>query len=291
VVSVIRDLTAMSTRLEAGAQDAIFGPNINEFLRFKDDPKFQALVPPGQQSGMAMGVNTLFPPTDNKLVRQALSYAADRKRYSDQIFRGIVKPLFLPWDQSSLAYEQAKENPFSFDLDKATSLLREAGVTSAELDFLASPNSPEWELVSQIYQSDLAKIGIKLNLVKLDQAAWLDQVNNRKYHGFWASTMAVGAGEPVSGLSLGRATDPNSNNEGYKNETYGQLIAAAASEPDAAKRRAHYSQINDILIEDCFVMPISTYPPKLVTSSKVHDLVTTESVPSNFWLQDVWLDP
>ncbi len=69
------------------------------------------------------------------------------------------------------------------------------------------------------------------------------------------------------------------------------MIAAAASEPDAATRQAIYSQINDILIEDCFGMPVSTYPPKMVTSSKVHDLVTAGSVPSNFWLEDVWLEP
>ncbi len=288
-VNVVRDLNAMSTRLEAGALDAIYGPTINEFLRFKDDPNFQALIPPGQQSGMAMGVNTLVPPTDNKLVRQALSYAADRKRYTDQIFKGIVRPLSLPWDQNSLAYEASKETFYTFDLDKARSLLAEAGVTSAELDFLASPNTPEWDLISQIYQSDLASIGVKLNIVKLDQAAWLDQVNNRKYHGFWASTMAIGTGEPVSGLSLGRATDPNSNNEGYKNDTYTTLISSLASEPDADKRKAMYAQVNDILLDDAFAMVVTTYPPKMVASNKVHDLVTPESVPSFFWLTDVWL--
>jgi peptide/nickel transport system substrate-binding protein len=290
VVNVVRDLTAMSTRLEAGAQDAIYGPTINDFVRFKADPGFQTWTPIGQQNGMAMGVNTLFPPTDNKLFRQALNYAADRKRFTDQVFRGLVRPLSLPWDSTSLAYEADKENHFTFDLDKAKSLMDAAGVPSAELDFLASPNTPEWELMSQIYQADLAKIGIKLNIVKLDQAAWLDQVNNRKYHGFWASTMAIGAGEPVSGLSLGRATDPNSNNEGYKNERYTQLITSAASEPDPAKRKQIYSQLNDIYLEDSFVMIIANYPPKMVTSKKVHDLVSDESVPSYFWLTEAWME-
>ncbi len=290
VVNVVRDLNAMTTRLEAGALDTIYGPSIDEFLRYKDDPQYQALIPPGQQAGMAMGVNTLFPPTDNKLVRQALSYAANRARFTDQIFKGIVPPLSLPWDPTSLAYEASKEAFYTFDLDKARSLLASAGVSSAELDFLASPNTPEWDLISQIYQSDLASIGIKLNIVKLDQAAWLDQVNNRKYHGFWASTMAIGTGEPVSGLSLGRATDPNSNNEGYKNDTYTGLITALASEPDVSKRKAMYSQVNDILLDDAFTMVVTTYPPKMVASSKVHDLVTPQSVPSFFWLTDVWLD-
>jgi ABC-type transport system substrate-binding protein len=81
------------------------------------------------------------------------------------------------------------------------------------------------------------------------------------------------------------------NNEGYKNEIYGGLIASAASEPDTAKRRAIYGQINDILIEDCFVIPVSTYPPKMVTSRKVHDVVTETSVPTFFWLDNVWLEP
>ncbi len=289
-VNIVRDLAAMSTRLEAGAQDAIYGPAISEFLRFRDDPNYQALIPAGQKAGMAMGVNTLKPPLDNPTFRQALSYAADRQRYSEQIFHGTTRPLFLPWDSNSVAYEAAKENPYPFDLDKARSLMQEAGITSAELDFLPSPDNPEWDLVSQIYQSDLARIGVKLNLVKLDQAAWLNQVNNRLYNGFWASVMAVGTGEPVSGLSLGRGTDPNMNNEGYKNDTYAQLIASAASEPDVTRRKAVYSQINDILIEDCFVMPISTYPPKMVTSRKLHDVVTEDSVPSLFWLDRAWLE-
>jgi peptide/nickel transport system substrate-binding protein len=103
--------------------------------------------------------------------------------------------------------------------------------------------------------------------------------------------MAVGTGEPVSGISLGRATDPNSNNEGYKNDTYTQLVASAASEPDPAKRKTIYAQINDIILEDSFVMVITNYPPKMVASSKVHDLVSPTSVPSFFWLTDVWLDP
>jgi len=41
-------------------------------------------------------------------------------------------------------------------------------------------------------------IWLAIRLVKLDQAAWLSQVNNRRYNGFWGSTMAAGAGEPVS---------------------------------------------------------------------------------------------
>jgi peptide/nickel transport system substrate-binding protein len=291
VVSIIRDPAAMTTQLEAGAQDAIYGLNVNDFLRFKDDPRYVALLPLGQQSGLAIGMNTTIPPMDNKQVRQALNYALDRKRFVDTVFKNIVRPLSLPWDPNSLAYEASKENFYPFDLDKAKALMSGAGVQSAELDFLGSPNAPEAELIAQIYQSDLAKINVKLNVVRLEQAAWLDQVNNRKYRGFWSSNMAVGTGEPVSGLTRGRATDPNSNNQGYKDERYSALIDAAASEPDTAKRRQIYSQINDILLDESFVAVITNYPPKMVTTAKLHDVVMPTSTPSDFFLTDAWLEP
>jgi peptide/nickel transport system substrate-binding protein len=291
LISVVRDVVAMSTRLEAGNLDAISSPTLDDFVRLKADPKYVALIPPGQNSALAVGATTVFPPTDNKKVRQALNYALDRKRYSDGPLHGIVPPLSLPWDKNSPAYEAAKETFYPFDLDKAKSLLGEAGVTSAEMDFLASPNNPEFNLISQILQADLAKIGIKLNIVQLDQAAWLDQVNNRKYHGMWASTMSVPVGDPITAFSNGRGTDPNSNNEGYKNEKYTQLIASGAAEPDPAKRKLIYSQLNDILLEDAFVMVIAPFPPRLVTTAAVHDVVTPNSQPTNFSFTDTWLAP
>jgi peptide/nickel transport system substrate-binding protein len=290
VISVVRDVVAMSTRLEAASLDAISSPSLEDFVRLKGDSKYVALIPPGQNSALAVGATTVFPPTDNKKVRQALNYALDRKRFAETGLQGIVPPLSLPWDKNSPAYEAAKENYFPFDLDKARSLLDEAGVTTAELDFLPSPNNPEFALISQIYQADLAKIGIKLNIVRMEQAAWLDQVNNRKYHGMWASTMSVPVGDPITAFSNGRGTDPNSNNEGYKNERYAQLIATGASEPDAAKRKSIYSQLNDILLEDSFVMVIAPYPPRLVTSAAVHDVVTPTSQPTNFTFTDTWMD-
>lgn len=291
VINVVRDVVAMSTRLEAGNLDAINSPTLDDFVRLKADPKYVALIPPGQNSALAVGATTLFPPTDNKKVRQALNYALDRKRYAEGPLYGIVPPLSLPWDKNSPAYEASKENIYAFDLDKAKSLIDEAGVSGAEMDFLPSPNNPEFNLISQILQADLAKIGIKLNIVRMEQAAWLDQVNNRKYHGMWASTMSVPVGDPITAFSNGRGTDPNSNNEGYKNDTYAQLIAAGAAEPDSAKRKQIYSQLNDILLDDAFVMVLAPYPPRLVTTSAVHDIVTPNSQPTNFIFTDAWLAP
>ncbi|HEU0168734.1 MAG TPA: ABC transporter substrate-binding protein, partial [Chloroflexota bacterium] len=288
VASVTKDTAAMALRLESGAVDAINAPVLSDFVRYSKDPKYAALIPAGQQSALGLGANTLFPPTDNKLVRQALNYAIDRDRYASTVMQGVVKSSSLPWDPNSPAYEAAKDQTYTFNLDKAKSLLQQSGVTSAELDFLPSPNYPEFDLFGQIYQADLAKIGIKLNIVKLDNAAWLDQANNRKYHGLWASTISVPLGDPVTAFANGRGTDPNSNNEGYKNDKYAALIAQGASETDPAKRKMIYSQLNDIILDDAFIMSLSPYPPRLVTTAKVHDIVSSAWPGFNYY--NAWME-
>jgi peptide/nickel transport system substrate-binding protein len=286
--NVTRDVVAMATRLEGGGLEVINSPSLEDFVRLKADPKYVAVLAQGQQSCLGVGVNTLFPPTDDKKVRQALNYAIDRKRFAETVMRGVVPAVSLPWDADNPAYEASKHNFFSFDLDKARSLLAEAGVTGAELDFLASPNNPEFEGFAQIFQADLARLGIKLTITKFDQAAWLDQVNNRKYKGFWASTIAVPLGEPATAFLFGRGTDPRSNNEGYKNDRYEQLILTAASEPDPAKRKPIYSQLNDILLEDSFIMSMAPFPPRIVAKATVHDVAVPGRPSFAYW--DAWLE-
>jgi ABC-type transport system substrate-binding protein len=68
------------------------------------------------------------------------------------------------------------------------------------------------------------------------------------------------------------------------------LIESATSEPDSARRRELYSQINDILLDESFVAVITTYPPKMVTQAKLRDVVTADSTPSDFYLTDAWLE-
>ncbi len=288
-VSIMKDLTAMITRLEAGGLDAAFLPNLADFVRLKADPGYAAGIPLVTVASLAIGVNTLFSPNDNKTVRQALNYAIDRQRFTDAAMAGTVQPLSLPWDGHSPAYEAAKANYFTYDVDKAKALLAEAGLSGAEMDILPSAAQPELALFCQLYQGDLANLGITLNIQNLDPAAWVDEVNKRQYHGIWASTVVVPLGEPASAFTNARGTDPRSNNEGFQSDTYSQLIAAAGTEPDLDKRKHIYSQLNDILIDESFVMFLCPYPVRMVTRAALHDVVSAES-PGTFLYTHAWLE-
>jgi peptide/nickel transport system substrate-binding protein len=286
-VSVIRDQAAMVAQLEAGALDAVKSPPLNDFVRLQADPKYQALVHPNGGLFYLVGVNVQNPPLDNKKVRQALSFALDRKRFVDSILLGIGRPQSLPWPPSSPAYNAGKDSFFTFDLDKARALLATAGVTNLAIDIVLS-NSQDGTSLAQIYQADLAKIGVTLNIKPMESAAWLDQVNNRKYNGVYWSSAARTNLLPGTMLSSSRGTDPLNNNSGFKSDAYTQLINAATSEPDAVKQKQIYGQINDLFLDEVFFMSVSPNPPTALARSTVHGI--TASSLGGFDYADVWLE-
>ena len=80
---IIKDPTAMIAQLESGAIDVADAPLIRDFNRLKTDPKYQGLVNTQDGQHFILAPNTTVAPFDNKLVRQALRFAIDRKRMND----------------------------------------------------------------------------------------------------------------------------------------------------------------------------------------------------------------
>src|SRR5262249_44449269 len=199
------------------------------------------------------GINVTQPPYDNKKVRQALNYAIDRQRYAGTIMQGLVKPLTLFWSSTSPAYDEAKNAAVPFDLDKARSLLRDAGVSTLSADLLFIPASyPVLVPLTEMYQADLAKIGVTLNIKQMDTATWLAQVNGVQYNGLYVSGDSLGNYQPATPLGASPAWSPAKNNSGFKTDRWTQLVDAVGTETDPAKQKALYAEVNDYMIDEAW---------------------------------------
>ncbi|MBV9892744.1 MAG: hypothetical protein JO020_01090, partial [Chloroflexi bacterium] len=141
--------------------------------------------------------------------------------------------------------------------------------------------------LSTIYQSDLAKIGININLLKVDVATWLDQANNRKYKGFNTVLDTFTQISPFTFFTQGKSVNPNDNNSGYKNDTYSSLIDQAGSEPDADKRKSIYSQLNDIFLDESFMFPVAAAPARYLASASVQGVGHT--LHEGFTFNEAWI--
>ena len=90
-------------------------------------------------------------------------------------------------DASSPAYEADKTNHYAFDLDKAKSLLAQAGVSGLELEVALQSGQNLVESMMQVYQADLGKLGVKLMINQMEAAASINRVNNVKCTGLYFS--------------------------------------------------------------------------------------------------------
>jgi peptide/nickel transport system substrate-binding protein len=262
-VSIVKDTQALVSQFEGGAFDIARSIPLLDYVRLKADPQYQALPNKISTSFHVIGANIKYPPFDNKIFRQALNYAIDRTRFVDTVLQGNSSPSALPWDPTAPANEAAKQTAYAFDLERAKSLLSQSGVGEVEMDITIFPNA-EGPAFSQLYQGDLARLGIKLNLQTPDQAALLDLLNNDKYRGLYYLP-AARAASPGSELSTDRVYDPKTNISGYQSDAYTQLVNAATVEVDAARLQQVVSQVNDLLLDESFAMPLApTYPTTLM---------------------------
>lgn len=275
MVTILRDSQSAVTQLEAGSLDVILAPPIPDFARLKGDAKYRALTVPANTQ--VIGANTTLPPTDNKVLRQALNYAIDRKRIVDNAFGGTGVPQSLLWLDTSEAFEPAKRDHYAYDPEKAKSLLDKAGLSGLEFDIVTNVATPEYAGVTQIFQFDLQKLGIKANIKPYEPAGYLDQINNHKYTGTYVGSTAYAAMLPSTRIANSRHLDPSGkSNTGYTSAAYTDLYTKLSTEPDAAKRKQLYGALNDLLLDESAVMPICMSSARMLTRAAVNNITPSQ---------------
>ena len=289
VMSVITDPQAMTSQLEGGALDVANIP-VTDFIRLREDPKFQPFTfSAGNFS--CLGMNCQAPPWDNKKARQALLYAVDRVRWANTLQKGLEAPSSLPWPKTSPAYDDAKANKYQFDLDKAKSMLQAAGVTGPVAgDVIMQNSNAELTQFGQVLQSDFAKLGITLTLKPQDTASYLEIVNNWKYQGFWLGGGSFAQLDPGTAFTKSRALSVTGNSSAFTtpaNAAAVELLGRATTEPDATRRKQIYSDLNDMLLDEVYIIVMSPTTNRLMATQKVKGITSTLHSAQRWW--EAWL--
>jgi ABC-type transport system substrate-binding protein len=107
----------------------------------------------------------------------------------------------------------------------------------------------EFPAMTQIYQADLASIGVTLNLKSIDSPGFIAQAVAVNYQlAFNRNTGAL----TQSAMLNGAVVRPMNNLMGYRSDTYRRLIQSLGTELDATRRKAIYNQINGVWLDECF---------------------------------------
>jgi ABC-type transport system substrate-binding protein len=261
------------------------------------DSKYNVLINEGSGNITNVIVNTRIAPLDKKEVRQALSYALNRQLIADEVYYGVSEPITSPfYSTASIAYREDLVNAHQYDLEKAKELLEQAGVGEFTLTFVTGTGFPEWKTYAQIWQSDLAQIGITLKIEEFENAKFYDIVQNTKDMGGY-NLAGWGTGRTKRDPAIFFQTQPQYaagektgmvNPFGWYNAEYEDSVSNGRTELDPTKRAALYQRANEILVEELPMIQVVTSPYVAGLSNDIKGLYV--DLLGFYGFESVWLD-
>ena len=199
-------------------------------------------------------------PFNDIRMRQAFTYLFDRQKLIDQLF--FNEYIHMDSYYPGSVYENPDNPQYRYDPDKAVALLQECGwkernqegwlvndkgeVLELELTFAA----PSFARILTIYQEDLKKVGIKLELAQSQGSTMFKMVNERKFKIHWQSWGGLMFPNPENDISSWTADELNTNNlAGVKNDRIDELILEYNVCFDQARRVEIIREIDGILMK------------------------------------------
>lgn len=184
-------------------------------------------------------------PFSDPTVMAAMGYALDKETINEVVYNNYGTVGWSPYPTSTKYYKEEEGNPYN--IEKAKELLATTKWADGfEFDLCIDSAYPDWEKIAVIYQADLEKIGIKMNIKKAEFSEWLETYLNRTYDMILNQYPMVGS-DPATynGIILAQLVDYQTKDLPELNE----LITQGASETDEAKRAEIYGKIQDIVVE------------------------------------------
>ena len=199
-------------------------------------------------------LNTNYEPLSDVRVRQALNYAFDQEEYCRVMYSGAATPATSVLPEIVPGYKA--QTPYEVDLDKAKSLLEEAGYADGfEVDIIGDNSTQETKGMTFVMQQ-LENIGVTVN-VKPNEAATNaelaaapeDETTLHMWYVNWSQSDADGF---MRSLLSSAMTPPTGYNTAFwKNEEFDSELEAGNAAPTEDEQNQHYGTCQDIVWPEC----------------------------------------
>ncbi len=207
--------------------------------------------------------NTSRKPFNQVLVRKALAHAINLDAIIEAVFYGFATKADSILPPTSWGYHR-NEQPVHYDPKKARQLLKQAGYPQGfEMDIWATPilrdYNPNAYKVAELMQSDLAKIGITVNIVTYDWATFRKRLGNGEHDSVvigWSADHADPDNFFSSTLSC-NAKASGANRAQWCNRKFDNLLTSALQTGKTSKRKAIYRKAQAIINQQIPLFPLA----------------------------------
>jgi peptide/nickel transport system substrate-binding protein len=233
--------------------------------------------------------NTKQAPFDNAKVRQAISYAVDRKFAIENVWFGFGKPakgiISSNFEPAGL-FAAGIDFTMADRIERANKLLDEAGLprkadgTRFEIIHDITPYGEEWQRFGETVQQNLAQIGVKATLRYEDLPKWLKRTYT-DYDFTLTSNFLFNLADPVLGIHRGVHSDrirPGTvfvNGSRWSSPETDALMDKAAVETNEAARGKLYAEFVQRVSEASPVAYILEVQFPVVLNKQFKNLIDT----------------
>jgi peptide/nickel transport system substrate-binding protein len=240
VTNFIAQSTTQRLELQRGDLDGTMGLSWQDFAAVAKDPNIVAREYTAQTI-KDIRINNRYGPTANPLVRQALSYAWDYQGMVAGAYQGHAA-VMAGIEPTGFAHFVKPAHPYTFDLNKAKALFAKAGYGKGlTLTYYYFPAQQDMLRMGEIFQSDLAQIGVTLKLQGINSATYTQLGRSPRtvpqiFGGAW--TMDYADDQQGYWLQYTVANNPNV----VTDNKIDQLVLAGMKSTDDATAMRYYTQ-------------------------------------------------
>lgn len=282
----VSDASSAVVSLQSGEINVMSVPPVMAKI-FMNNPQFNTQITQPLYTAV-IAMNTKIKPFNNKLVRQAFSYACDKKSIIDIAYNGYGKEAWIQADTNSFGVDPTGIKVLSYNPKMAKSLLAKAGYPNGMdltkdfgIKLLTIPGTFH-EKVGAVFQNNLAAIGVKVELQNTQTPDEAVESGNFAIMNQGASYRADFSYNECNYGTIGIG----GNNYSQMSDKYiDKMFAMGAAETNPAKRLKIYHELIKYIVDYAPGIPVF-HKQEIYVSSKNLNAPAHDSSPHPYFVYE-----
>ncbi|MCA1901455.1 MAG: peptide-binding protein [Candidatus Hydrogenedens sp.] len=196
-----------------------------------------------------------------KTVRHALTLLLNREQIIKRLYYGMAEPINTPFMPGTPEYHNGVR-PWTYNPEEAKKLLdasdwidhngdsiRDKNGTDLAFEIMTTNSNPIAEKILTVYQEDLSRAGIRMQIRQMEWASLLERVDSRNFDAVLMGWQMPPDPDPYQVWHSSQA-EKGSNYVGFINEEADQLIEQARVCFDRDKRIQLYRRFQEIVNDE-----------------------------------------